>query len=359
MRICYISVGGFIHVFPYLDYFNSTGHEVHFIALTPAPDYGVPTYNVGVGRKYSPTEGKWKYPISMLRARRIVRKIRPDIVHTHYVTSGGLTGLICGFHPTITTVHGSDLNVGMQSKIWRPLLKAIFRQATCVNTCTEDQKRKVMSLGTTPEKIRVLTLGVDTERYSFKDRQPLGHRGILKLVTTRRLEPVYNHSTIIEALTVLQSKNVDFQMTFVAGGGLLEKLKHQAEKAGLTDRVRFLGGVPKKEVVDILQSHDIFLSAPNRDGISVAQLEAMATGLFPIVSNIEVNADWIDHGVNGLLHEVGDADQLANCILEIRGNPELAMTAAHHNRKKVVELADTRTNMRVLEGIYQELIQKR
>jgi glycosyltransferase involved in cell wall biosynthesis len=239
------------------------------------------------------------------------------------------------------------------------LLKAVFRQADCINTCTEDQKRKVMSLGTTPDKIRVLTLGVDTGKYSFKDRPPFNHSQKLKLVTTRRLEQVYNHHTIVEALAVLQSKNVDFQMTFVAGGSLLEKLKHQVEKAGLNNRVRFLGGVDKKEVVNILHRHDIFLSAPYRDGISVALLEAMATGLFPIVSDIEVNADWIEHGVSGLLHKVGDADQLANFILEIRGNPELAVTAAHYNRKKVVELADTRTNMKVLEGIYQEFIQER
>lgn len=85
----------------YLTYFREAGHEVSFIALSPSPERRVPTYDTGLGRKYSATEGQWKYPISMLRARSLVRKLRPDIVHTHYVTSGGLAGLVLVGYPIL------------------------------------------------------------------------------------------------------------------------------------------------------------------------------------------------------------------------------------------------------------------
>jgi len=358
MKICYICVGGFRHAEPYLNYFSAAGHDVHFISLSPAPDYGVKTYNVGFGTKYSKREGKWKYPASMLRARQLVKKIKPDIVHTHYVTSGGLAGLICGFHPIITTVHGSDLDMRIKSRIWRPLLKAVFDHADCVNTCTEDQKRKVIGIGIPSEKVRVLTLGVDTEYFSIIERPKITPSRPLRLVSTRRLERVYDHFTVTKALAIIKSKGVDFQMTFVGGGSLLEELKSEVEREGLGDCVKFLGGVDKSKIVDILHQNDIFLSTPLWDGISVALLEAMATGLFPIVSKIEVNAAWLETGVDGFLHRVADANELADCILKVSKNPQLIAKAARSNREKVVKLANTKKNMKLLEEIYEDLISK-
>jgi len=358
MRICFICVGGFSHIAPYLNYFKVAGHDVRFISLSPAPDYSVPTYNVGLWGEYSSTEGKWKYPISMLRARYLVRKLKPDIVHTHYATSGGLTGLVCGFHPTITTVHGSDLNEGIKKRIWRFFFKLIFNHADCVNTCNEDQKRKVIALGISSEKICVLTLGVDTDKFSFVQRQMEGWNQTLRMVTTRQLDKKYGHHTAIKALAILRSKGVDFQMTFVGGGSLLGELKGQVEREGLGDFVRFLGGVDKREVPEILSKNDIFLSTPIYDGISIALLEAMASGLFPIVSDIDVNRDWLKHGVDGLLHAVGDPHALAECILQLWRNPQIAAGAVWRNRRKVVEFGDTKTNMKLLERIYEELVRK-
>jgi len=331
---------------------------VHFISLSPAPEYGVPTYNVGFGSKYSATRGKWKYPISMLRARSLVRKLKPDIVNTHYATSGGLTGLVCDFHPTITTVHGSDLNLSLESRVWRPLLKVIFNHADCVNACCEDLKRKVVSLGISPGKICVVTPGIDTKQFSFVPKEKVHPKRPLRLVSTRYLKWIYDHSTIIKALSILRSRGVVFEMTFVAGGPLLGALKRQVEHEQLTDCVHFFGGVDKRKIIDILHNHDVFLSSALYDGISVALLEAMATGLFPIVSNLRVNSDWLEDGVDGLLHKVGDADDLARCILKARDNPKLMVEAVRRNREKVVKSGDTKKNMELLEGIYADLLHK-
>jgi glycosyltransferase involved in cell wall biosynthesis len=145
-------------------------------------------------------------------------------------------------------------------------------------------------------------------------------------------------------------------MTFVAGGSLQKDLEKQVQHEGLADCVKFLGGVEKDRMVEILHDNDVFLSAPVCDGISVALLEAMAAGLFPVASRIEVNSDWLRDGIDCFLHKVSDADSLADCILKIRSNPQLAAIAVQNNRNKVVELADTKTNMKRLEMIYQQLI---
>ena len=358
MRICFICVGGFRHIEPYLHYFKVRGHDVRFISLSPAPDYGVPTYDLGFGRKYTLTKGKWKYPISMLRARRLIKRLKPDIVHTHYATSGGLTGLVCDFHPTVVTVHGSDLMVGIKSRIWRRLLKGIFEHSDCVNVVSEDLRDMVLSLGISPDKIETFTPGVDTGKFGFTERPGSSRERTLRFVCTRRLEQVYDHPTIIMALGVLKEKGIRFHMTFVGGGRLKEELEQQVRDLGLAEQVTFLGEVANDKLPEILHENDIYLSASLRDGTSLCLLEAMAAGIFPIVSETRANAAWFEDGINGLLHKIGDADDLAKCILKVRDNPEIIVNAAQRNRQKVLESGDTKTNMKLLERIYEGLIHK-
>lgn len=359
MRICFISLGTFMHIGPYLDYFRQAGHEVIFISLSPSPERGVPTCNVGLGTKYSETAGKWKYPISMIRARRLLKRLQPDIVHAHYATSAGLTALVCGFHPTVVTVHGSDLTLGIKSRIWRPLLRRIFEHADCVNVVSEDLAKMVLSLGTETKKVETLTLGIDTNTFSFVERQaPDPSRGV-RLVCTRRLEPVFDHQTIINALGLLKEEGITFDMTIVGDGSMRDTLKQQVHTMGLDGRVSFSGRVPNDALPEILRRHDVYLSASLWDGTSLSLLEAMAMGLFPIVSDIKANAAWLHHNADGLLHKVGDARDLANCVMQLCSNPALAVDAAGGNREKVVCLASRKANMKRLEQIYEKLINQR
>jgi len=359
MRICFISLGTFNHIPPYIDYFKQAGHDVHFVSMSPGPELGVPTYNVGIGRKYSESEGKWKYPISMLRAKRLIKRLKPDIVHAHYVTSCGLTALICGFHPSVVTAHGSDLTVGIKSRIWRPLLRRIFKFSDCVNVVSPDLADMAKSLGIDPDKIRTLTLGIDTERFALSQRPQFEKYRPLRLVCTRRLESVFDHHTIIDALAALKEKRIRFEMTFAGDGSLRGGLRQRVEDAGLSDSVRFAGKLNNDDLPEVLGRQDVYLSASLWDGASLSLLEAMATGLFPIVSDIKANSTWLDHGVGGLLHKVGDPVDLAECIAEFCNNPQMAAEAAGRNREKVVESADRVTNMKRLEGIYEELSAKR
>ena len=359
MRICFISLGTFNHIGSYLDYFRDAGHDVNFVSMSPGPERRVPTYNVGIGSKYSESEGKWKYPMSMLRARRLIKRLKPDIVHAHYVTSCGLAALICGFHPTVVTAHGSDLTVGIKSRIWRPLLKKIFEFSDCVNAVSPDLADMAKSLGVDPDKIRTLTLGIDTERFALSQRPQFERSRPLRLVCTRRLESVFDHPTIIDALVLLKQEGLRFEMTFVGDGSLLGELTQRVKEVGLDDSVNFAGRLENHDLPEVLSRHDVYLSASAWDGASLSLLEAMATGLFPIVSDIEANSAWLRHNVDGLLHRVGDPDDLAKCILQYCSHPELVAGAARRNRKKVVESADRATNMKCLEEIYKNLAAKR
>ena len=358
MRICFIAVGTFNHIEPYLEYFKQAGHDVCFVSLSPGPERPVPIYDLGFGGKYSETQGKWKYPVSMLRARKLVKRLKPDIVHAHYATSAGLAALVCGFHPAVVTVHGSDLTTGIKSGIWRALLRKIFRFADCVNVVSDDLGEMVLSLGINKDKIEVLTPGIDTQRFCFTKRAKIVKSRPLRLVCTSRLEPVFDHETIIKALALLKEKGIIFEMIFAGDGSLPGVLKRQVSELGLDDCVSFMGKIPNENLPELLSRSDIYLSASLWDGTSLSLLEALAAGLFPIASDIKANSAWIKDGVNGYLHKLGDAENLADCILRLQSEPEIAEKAGPYNRNKVEEKADRNKNMKRLETIYRNLIQK-
>ena len=77
-----------------------------------------------------------------------------------------------------------------------------------------------------------------------------------------------------------------------------------------------------------------------------------------LVSDIKANSAWIKDGVNGFLHKLGDAGNLADCILRFLDEPEICENAGPYNRNKVEQKADKNKNMKRLETIYRELIQK-
>ena len=331
---------------------------MHFVCLSPSPERDVPTYNTGFGTTYSRTQGKWKYPLSMLRARKLIRKIQPDIVHAHYATSGGLTALICGFHPSVITVHGSDLINGIKSNLWRPILKRIFNFADCVNVVSKELSELALSLGINSDKIKVITPGVDTQKFAFVEKSQIQKDQKIKLICTRRLESVFDHFTILKALSILKEKKIDFQMTFAGDGSLLNEMKDSVNSLRMDNNVSFLGKVSHDDLPAILAEHDIYLSASLWDGTSLSLLEAMSVGLFPIVSDIKSNSTWIQNESNGLLHKVSSAEDLANCIMKLLDKPEIIQKAFIENRQKVIEEADRKTNMELLESVYKNLINK-
>ena len=240
----------------------------------------------------------------------------------------------------------------------KPILIAFEYTQSGFYSLTKSVCKRVVSLDISRDKIKTLTLGIDIEKFHFVERVAFEAAQGLKLVCTRRFEPVFDHQTVIGALARLKERGIAFHTTFVGDGSLLGTLKQQISRVGLDDSVTFSGRVHNDELPEVLARHDVYLSASLWDGASLSLLEAMATGLFPIVSDIKANSAWLSHNADGLLHKVGDADDLAKCIMQLYSNPQLATEAAKRNRKRVVEHGNRKTNMKRLETIYQELIDK-
>jgi glycosyltransferase involved in cell wall biosynthesis len=107
-----------------------------------------------------------------------------------------------------------------------------------------------------------------------------------------------------------------------------------------------------------MTSAEVFVSVPASDGTSVALLQAMAAGAFPIVSDLESQREWIDDGQNGLRVPLGAPVALADGIMHALGNPDLRRRAADANRAIVAERGTNETQMAKMEQLYLRLARR-
>ncbi|TAJ12115.1 glycosyltransferase [Marinilabiliaceae bacterium JC017] len=353
MKILFVSPGNFTHIEPYLEFFSKKGHIVGFLALSETELHS------DSWRTFEPVLlkfGKFQYLLTTLYRKKLVKAFNPDIVHAHYATSGGLCGCLLGLHPLVVTAHGTDLTEGKDSILWRPLLKRIFRFSDSINVVSSGLAKMAQELGVPENKLLEVNVGIDMKTFRFEKSSKDGKKRSLKMVTTRRFEPVYNHQFILEALRLVDQRNLDFQMTFIGGGPLKNGLEKAYADLVEKGKVVFMGQVINSELPGILIEHDVYLSASLWDGSSLSLIEALASGLFPIVSNIPANQAWVTDNINGFLHELREPLDLANKILTYKENISAFSQVLSMNRELVENKGNRITNMRKLEKLYHTLI---
>jgi glycosyltransferase involved in cell wall biosynthesis len=140
----------------------------------------------------------------------------------------------------------------------------------------------------------------------------------------------------------------------IAGDGAeKETLERQAEGLNINSSVEFLGRMPHEEMPNLLSQADIYVSTSLHDGTSVSLLEAMASGAFPIVTDIPSNREWIRNAENGFLISTGNENVLAMKIVEAIRNKELVLEATNKNQKIIEEKAHWKENIKKIVNIYE------
>ena len=141
-----------------------------------------------------------------------------------------------------------------------------------------------------------------------------------------------------------------------AGGSLHREVKALVSSLGLEPYVEFLGGYDIEDLPKLLHHHDIYVSANHFDGTSLSLLEAMAGGIFPVVSRITGNLAWVKDNDTALMFNPGDANELADAVIRVVDNPSLRMAAVEKNRALIERRGAREENMMALEQRYYQLL---
>ena len=297
-----------------------------------------------------------------LHVRRMVNKIKPNILHSHYVGTYGYLGAISGFHPLIISAWGSDVLIApKRSKIHRFLTEYSLRKADRIICVSPTLREEIIKLGASPNKIEITPIGVDTQKFSprLRDEALLRTLEIDEspvVISTRSLKPFYDVRTLVQAIPLVLARIPQARFVIAGTGEQQGDLKELARDLGASDSTKFVGWVPPAELPAYLSSADIYVSSSLSDGTSISLLEAMACGLAPIVTDIPANRPWINEGENGLLFTVRDYKTLASKIINLLHNQEMREDFGRTSREIVQKKAEQQTEMEKMDSIYTELI---
>jgi len=200
-------------------------------------------------------------------------------------------------------------------------------------------------------------IGIDTRRFAPGMTDPKEKRRELGLgeadfliLTVAEMTKNKNHSTVLKALALLKD-TPEFERTryLICGRGENEaNLRAEAETLGITDHVVFLGY--RHDVPDLCRCSDLFAFMSFREGLPVALMEAMSSGLPTVCSRIRGNTDLIDDGVEGLIVE-NSPEGVAEGIRKLQVDSGLRQQLGRAAMEKVKQF-DQENVHRIMKDIY-------
>ena len=190
-------------------------------------------------------------------------------------------------------------------------------------------------------------------------RQELGLKATCTFGTVANFYPSKGHHVLLSALSELQKQGHDFQCVLVGNGELQAHIMTQAQQLALADKIHFLGW--RHDIPQLLSALDLFVLPSIKEGFPFAILEAMATGLPIVATDVGGIAEVISDGQNGLLVPPKRADLLANGIsylmLDLKRRSELAQAAKERASTFSVERMVAQT-ARIYDSILSEKLFK-
>ena len=367
MRLCYLADAESIHTQRWLSYFADKGHEVHLLSLNSFGDYNIENVDLHPLKRLRPQIRDISFPINLLsdtiQVRKVIKKIKPDIVHAHFVANYGVLGALSGFHPFVVSAWGSDVLIAPKnSRIIKNLVKFTLKKADLVTCDGENSIDALIKLGEKLQKIKIILLGVDTKEFNpnqrdKKVREELKIFDPPTVISVRNFDEVYDVESLIKAIPLVL-KQVPNAKFIIGGSGSQESyLKELAKSLGVWNSVRFTGWLPRNEFVKCLASADIYVSTSLSDGgIAVSTSEAMACGLPVVVTNSGDNRKWIREGENGFVVPIRDPDTLAEKIIYLLENEDVRKRFGNINRRIIKEKVDYEKNMKKMEELYKSVL---
>lgn len=324
-----------------------------------------------------PTLVREIHPLKDLRAFwqlwRYCRRHRFDVVHTHSSKTGVLgrvAARLAGVPCIVHTVHGFAFSAA-SSRLQRTIFHAMeWMGGRCSHRviCLHEEDARIChdQLGLPAERVVVLANGIDLTKFrplAEEDdlaalRRSLGlpvERQLIMMVG--RLWTQKNPGCLLEAYCQLWRRgDPGADLVLVGDGELQPALAAKAQQAGIAEHVHFLGW--RTDTPELLRASDIFVLPSRWEGMPLAILEAMGSGLSVVVSDIPGNRHLVEHDRNGLLFPSEDHQALADSLHRLIESPALRDDLGKAGRHKVEIEHDVDRRVMKITDLYSEILGK-
>ncbi len=231
--------------------------------------------------------------------RGLKRILKADCFDVIHIQSGSLYALYNAARIAkkfgVKRVYVHSHAAGSTASFKYKLIKAysdrrIEKYADGFLACSEKAaERKFPASVIEKKRYAVINNGIDSKRYVFSSeirestRCALGMKDELLLCHIGRFAPEKNHAFLIETVQLLAEKGKDFHLLLIGDGPLKQEIVEKVKRAGLQDRVSFLG--LRDDIPALLMASDVFLFPSVFEGLGIAAVEAQGTGLPTVCSS--------------------------------------------------------------------------
>jgi glycosyltransferase involved in cell wall biosynthesis len=262
--------------------------------------------------------------------------------------------------PLIVHFHGYDAYV-------RPVLEKegkrypeLFQNSSAIIAVSRDMENQLLRLGVPREKLQYNPYGVDISLFQKVDP---AHAPPLFVAVGRFVDKKAPYLTLLAFKKVVESVP-EARLILIGDGPLWEACKQLAQALGIFEMVQFPGVLPHVEVAATMQKarafvqHSIVPSHGDSEGTPVAVIEAGATGL-PVVATRHAGIpDVVIDGETGLLVDEGDVNGMAECMIRMAKNPDLAAKLGRAARKRICDEFSMEKSISNLWSIVESSIQE-
>jgi len=357
MILLLIADGRSIHSQRWAEYFARRGYEVHLVTYDPMNRIlpGVTEYVL---------TSRWKnlylsFIPRHLAIKRLVKQIRPDIIHAHFIAKYGFHLSDLKFRPAVVSAWGDDILIlPKKSRLISWYTKKVLDSVDLVYAVSRNiSDHIVRDFGIPAPKVHYLPFGIDTGQFPPREDTGKERSQAIECFSNRGFFSVYDTSTLIQGFALAYKENPALRLTLKGEGPEEQQVRELVTGLGLDEQITFRKKTSYAEVPRDYRSADIFITTSISDGTPVSVLEAMASGLPCIATAVGGIPEWIEHEVTGILVPPGSPGQVAEAILTLARDPALRKrlgTAAHD---MVVKNAEWSSLMEQAEKDYLALIE--
>jgi glycosyltransferase involved in cell wall biosynthesis len=322
-----------------------------------------------------PSLGPQVRPVADLRSVvelvRIVRRLRPDIVHTHTTKAGALGRLAASLavrpRPVIIHTHHGQVLEGrfgpLMTSCYRVIERRLARVSDCQVGVSQTTVEDLVRLGIAPrEACRVIPLALDLERFSnvtpaagidFRESVGAGHDDVL-LTCVCRLVPLKRVDFLLRVIARLRESHPTVRLAVVGDGEHRPALERLTDELRLRDRVRFVGYMT--DVAPVAAATDVaVLSSDSREGTPVALIEAAAAGVPAVATTIGGVGEVVGPDA-GILVPPGDEAAFAAAVAQLADDPALRARMGRNARSHVREHFALERQLEEIDALYQDLV---
>jgi len=301
----------------------------------------------------------WRdYPRLLADLRRVIRRLQPDVIHAGPVQSAAFLAALSGFRPLVSMSWGSDLLLDADRSAWmRWVTRFTLRRTTVLAADCRTVLEKAAQFGFPPQRVVLFPWGVDLARFqpgradAFRARR--GWQDTFVVLSLRTWEPLYGVDVVARGFAQAARQNPRLRLLLLGGGSQAGLIRSIFEQEGVQEQVFFGGQVNGDDLPQYYQAADLYVSASHSDGSSVSLMEALASGLPVLVSDIPSNREWITPGREGWMFADGDDRALSEGILRAAGQPEGLKEMRLAARRLAEERANWQVNFQRLLDAYQ------